>query len=900
VISLLYVDDETALLDIVRLSLERDGQFAVETASSAAGALDLLKTRRFDAIISDYQMPEMDGIGFLKAVRGEHGDIPFILFTGRGREEIVIEAINNGADFYLQKGGDPRSQFAELIHKIRQAVVRRRAQDELTAAIDQLAASEEALRCQLEEKERAEQERMKSEENFRNLVDNAPDAIYIQTHHRFVYLNDAAVRLLGASSADELLGKSSLDRIHPSFHGRVLERVKQLTIDLEPVEMLEELYVKVDGTPVHVEVKAVPFLYGGEHGALVIVHDITARKQAENELHSAYEQVLATEEELRGQYQELAQKEQQIRESEEKYRIFVETANEGIWAIDAGFNTTFVNRKMQEIFGYTVREMTGRPVWDFVPPDDAESMKQVLLERRTGIPGRYQRRWVRKDGSIVWCLTSATPLFSPDGTFMGSFGLFTDITERMRMDDTLRESEKKYATVVEQSQDGIFIAQDGRLVFHNRAFSTMTGYPGAELEGKGIAELIAPEDRELVMTRHQERLDGRTPPETYEFSVLYRDGETRVPVKMSIAPGTVHGKPATIGTLHNMMEERRRESVLRESEERYRSIIENIHEGFIRTDNEGCILMASPSAVRMLGYDTPDDIVGMPIVAFYRLPDTRQVMLDRIREHRRIDGYQIEFRKKDGSSFWGSLDAHFVCGKDGEVLGTEALIRDISEHRAMESAVKEANRKLNLLNSITRHDVKNQIAVLLGYADIAATDVPADEVGGYLARIRDVARKISQLIDCTGTYQELGVHSPGWFNVGDIVNQVGMPQVRTGDHCDQYEIFSDPMLERVFFNLFDNAVRHGGNVTEIKVQCRESPAGLTIVVSDNGAGIPETDKEKIFERGYGRNTGYGLFLAREILAITGISIRETGTVGEGARFEILVPEGAFRDVPQST
>ncbi|HEX3002344.1 MAG TPA: response regulator, partial [Methanoregula sp.] len=121
-LSLLYVDDEPGLLEIGKLFLETSGGFTVTTAVSGNEGLDELAVHPFDAIVSDYQMPEMNGIQFLKAVRKSYGSIPFILFTGRGREEVVIEAINNGADFYLQKGGDPKAQFAELAHKIRQAV----------------------------------------------------------------------------------------------------------------------------------------------------------------------------------------------------------------------------------------------------------------------------------------------------------------------------------------------------------------------------------------------------------------------------------------------------------------------------------------------------------------------------------------------------------------------------------------------------------------------------------------------------------------------------------------------------------------------------------------------------------------------------------------------------------
>lgn len=130
-ISLLLVDDEPALLEIGKQFLECTPGITVTTAESASAALHAMELTLFDAIVSDYQMPEMDGIAFLQKVRSRSRTLPFILFTGKGREDVVIDALNSGADHYIQKGGDVKSQYAELAHKVRRSVEQRRAESAL-------------------------------------------------------------------------------------------------------------------------------------------------------------------------------------------------------------------------------------------------------------------------------------------------------------------------------------------------------------------------------------------------------------------------------------------------------------------------------------------------------------------------------------------------------------------------------------------------------------------------------------------------------------------------------------------------------------------------------------------------------------------------------------------------
>jgi signal transduction histidine kinase len=225
-----------------------------------------------------------------------------------------------------------------------------------------------------------------------------------------------------------------------------------------------------------------------------------------------------------------------------------------------------------------------------------------------------------------------------------------------------------------------------------------------------------------------------------------------------------------------------------------------------------------------------------------------------------------------------------------------AVITYLSLQRVRaEEALRKANRQLNLMTSITRHDINNKLTAVFGFIDMAEMKVPDPTVQGYLREIDRAANEIRSQIEFTKVYQDLGTHEPRWQEPDGILPRSHVPAgVTLTADLHGIEMFADPMLERAFFNLLDNSLRHGERVTEIRVSSRPLGDRLSLVWEDNGVGIPAEMKEACFERGVGRNTGLGLFLVREILSLTGMTIKETGEPGKGARFEITVPKGAWR------
>jgi len=913
-LSVLYVDDEPDLLTLAQLFLEDTGAFRVGTSTSARHVLDTASITSYDAIVSDYQMPGMDGIAFLKMVRERFGNIPFILFTGRGREEVAIEALNNGADFYLQKGGEPTAQFAELANKIQYAVARKRAEtelqrknDELNASYEQIAANEEELRQQLEELTEKQEALQSSEEKFRAFTENIPDlTTIVDMTGVYTYVSPSIQRITGWR-AENLLGKTfaGIDSIFGIFpeDKEILLKIGRIAVQ-QPGEA-----IPVPPFRIHDSTGETRFIEGthtylpgvkGIQGILFHGRDITDRIRAEEalrkkneELHASYEQITAAEEELRGQYEELAHGDARIRESEGKFRRIFEKIHDAL-ILFTSEGCIDCNQRALDLFGYSSREeFLGLKPVDVSPPvqpDGQDSTAATVARLRTLFDrGTDNFEWLhrRRDGStfLADVLLSA---FELDGTqvYLSSV---RDITERRQMEDQLRFLKIS----VDRSSDEVFWMDfDASIIYVNDAACRTTGYSRDELLSMNLSELapgFSQAGWEALFTELRQK-------KTQFITTQHRckDG-TIIDVEIVAVYVNKDNREYSFAFVRDITGRKLAERELRESEENYRHILDNMQDAYIRTDVHGNVTMANPAAARMYGYSATDELIGISAASLYANTDRRTDVLEKLRETGRIADSTGAGRKKDGTTFWVSINLQNILDDTGNFKGTEAIVRDITERKIMEQAIQEANRKLNLLSSITRHDVANQLTMLQGYVQLATIKNADPVVAGFLSRIGQSADAINRQIAFMKTYQELGVQLPGWFRLDDVITTGCREEIHLSPACMNTEIFSDPMIERVFFNLCDNALQHGGRVTEIAVRCEQASEDLVIIVEDNGVGIAPEFKEKIFEKGYGKHTGFGLFLAREILAITGITIRETGLFGAGARFEITVPKESFRN-----
>lgn len=235
-------------------------------------------------------------------------------------------------------------------------------------------------------------------------------------------------------------------------------------------------------------------------------------------------------------------------------------------------------------------------------------------------------------------------------------------------------------------------------------------------------------------------------------------------------------------------------------------------------------------------------------------------------------------------------------------VSNESLAAENQERRRVEKALADANRKLQLMASITRHDLLNQLSALWGYLDLALTLRETDPANAwqYVESAAGMVNRIDNTVKFTAEYQKVGAASPLWQEVRALVDrsvQYVSPGAVTLKNTvpPGVEVYADPLIEKVFANLMENALRYGKTLTTITFSLRQEGEGTwTILCEDDGVGVAPGEKEKIFSYAYGMNTGLGLFLAREILGITGITIQETGIPGRGARFELRCPAEVIR------
>lgn len=474
-------------------------------------------------------------------------------------------------------------------------------------------------------------------------------------------------------------------------------------------------------------------------------------------------------------------------------------------------------------------------------------------------------------------------------TLGAAAGLLGAAFERRKAEEEIKIRGDNLQAFFDTIEDFLFVInRDWVIEQVNGTVIRRLRYEKNELVGKSAFIIHPPSRYKDVEEIQKEILRGNC--EFCQIPLITKDGKI-IQVETKIISGTWNGNPVLFVVSKDITE-------ISLSEEKFSKAFQASGSLMAILSVTGGYIDVNRSFLDVLGYKQEEVIGKMAAdldLSFHN--EDREAIWSEVKRTGSIRNKKIQLKTKDNKVITGILSADIIWIQDNEAL--LVVINDVTEITRLSDALLSANKKLNLLSSITRHDILNQVQALFFLGEFLKDKVSQDSQGrSDLEKLLRAVETIHRQILFTRDYQDLGITAPAWMNVESVItrekgNKI-FSDISINVTTGSLEIFADPMFSKVCYNLMENSLRHGEHVTEILVSFYESKEGGLLVFQDNGAGVPASEKKRIFNQGIGKNTGLGLFLTAEILSITGISIQETGEEGKGARFEISIPAEGFR------
>lgn len=728
---------------------------------------------------------------------------------------------------------------------------------------------------------------LEERKNFENLVNTIADMVTVidAVHGTILAINTEVTRRTGLY-AEDVIGRKLIERSSDDSTGTYQELVGEKNIYTHNFPGLSEETIPV-------ETRMTAGIWNGKEVFFCVSRDIREEKRASEELRMREEQLVA----------------------------IVESSPIGIALFDGNDELIKVNPAALQLIGVSGPEDVRHYSFSKDPhiPEEVKSLfaarKPFSHEFSYNLSKAYDQKVfpTTRTGEIIIRI-NVTPIHSQIQDSRSSvLVLIEDISSRYMIEKQVRNLTRQLSQTLEASSDGFWIwdVASGTVTLSSK-MKEMIGDTGL-LDQYSITHIrnwVHPDDLSGLKLVFSQIKEGAVNGISKEVRIIHPErGSFWILIRGKVTDWDEEGRPLTVsGAVADINRRKLSEERLLESEEFNQSLISNLPDYLLIYDEEGKILFINDTAVSAM-HLTAEDFIGRSILEFI-FPGHHLMIKEKMEQRLRgevIEPYEITIVKKDGSIVDVEVQATRISYHGTPAI--LAVLTDISARKRTETelaryadalkntvdALASSNKKMNLLSNVTRHDILNQIHIVMSYLSLLMESYPEPEVEKMYEKIARAVGNIHQHIEFTRNYQEIGVHSPVWQSPSACISKMDFRDIALHMHLTGIELYADPLLPNVFENLLDNAIRHGERVQNITVDYEVQPDNtLLIIWSDDGKGISKDDKDHIFERGYGKNTGLGLFLIREILGLTGISVYETGVMGEGARFCIHVPEERFR------
>lgn len=737
---------------------------------------------------------------------------------------------------------------------------------------------------------------------FQNLVQALPDAVLVHCSGTIVFVNPATVRLLGATSAQQLLGRQIFDFIHPDFIPAIQERIRRFPTLERPDTPLEHLMVALDGSHRDVEGLAIPISWEGAPAIEVVIRDISERRRAQ---HSTLEWNTRLE---------LAQR--------SGLKI-------GLWQWDLASQMVEWSDETYRQFGVTREGFSGRveDATERIHPADLQRVSEAIeksITNSTDYAGQYRTVW--PDGTICW-IDARGSIVRNGSTRM--VGISIDITEFKKTEAVLLETQQNQMLLLNSTAEGIYgLDLDGCCTFCNPAAARMLGYESPDgLLNKSVHSAhhncrpdgtpYAKED--CLIYEGFRKGTGTHSAEEY----FYRVDGSRFPVEYWSYPTRRDGEVVgCVVTFLDITERRSAEGALIASQESYREFIENASFGIYRSKPDGTLLDVNPALVSMLGYDSKQELLNCNLnTSIYQMATDRADAMAKHGSASRISGFVTTWKRKDASIISVRL-AGTEIKKDDQVSHYEIIAEDITEHRLLEEQLRQSQKMeaVGRLAGGVAHDFNNALGVITGYSELLQLKLNHDETlhrqAGEIFKAGQKAASLTRQLLAFSRKQTL---RPQVVSLNTVVRDVEkMLRRLIGENIDLVHVLAsdlelvmaDPgQMEQVLMNLAVNArdaMPRGG---KLRIQTENAELGEELAlrykyvkpgkyamlsVTDTGCGMDEKTQSQIFEpffttKEVGKGTGLGLSTVYGIVKQSGGYIWVDSTPGEGARFRLYLP-----------
>ncbi|MGO9015328.1 MAG: PAS domain S-box protein [Dissulfurispiraceae bacterium] len=606
-------------------------------------------------------------------------------------------------------------------------------------------------------------------------------------------------------------------------------------------------------------------------------------------------------------------------EQSDVLNIILDHITHGMVVVGPDYRMLAFNRHFEEMFqlpdgtvevGVDFREIL--KTWAEVTGQDQQMLDRAIIHLDE--PATFQVEFPQLiNGEPRWCLLTHNPL--PGKGFVRTF---TDITERKRGENALRESEERLRVIFETSQAGIMLGdQNGTLIFTNRRMADMLGFSIDEVIGSSYGNYIHPDDLDESIRKMGCLISGDLKTVAGERHYIRKDGSSFWGYVTAQRLEDTQGKlTGLVGVITDITEAKNVEEDLRNSEQRFRGIIESLQDVYYRSDAEGRLTMVSPSGIILLGYYSLEEVLGWNIRdTFYYDAVERDALVGELREKGKVNNYEVTLRRKDGTPVPVAASSHLLFDRNGQYAGIEGVFRDMSEYKQLQDEIIRSQKleSLGLLAGGIAHDFNNLLTGIMGNISLVKINLDTEHKDyARLSAAETAAKRATDLTQQLLTFAKGGAPIKKALPIAELIRE-SVDFALSGSNISCNYIISDGLwnteadrgqMAQVFNNLSINAMHampEGGRVN-VKMEnltlsaniVSTLPAGdyIKIVFSDSGTGISSEHLSKIFDPYFTtktRGSGLGLATVFSILKKHGGHITVESEDGAGTTFTIYLP-----------